>query len=204
MRALLIVLLILGYFLSAGRVKGMSSQDLRDERNAKRPSRLLSFMKSFAPYAPVAEVLIGCIGLITIGILIWQTKVQTEALQLEATSAIYSGILDLDKIFLEKPELRPYFYEGVVIEPTAVNYDKVLSIAEYKLDLFDLFWQHSDHLRERQDWVAWKNWISESFAKSPIMCTHLNTIQDMYGEGIVNFAVDNCPSGIIKNNRQRE
>jgi hypothetical protein len=36
MRVLFIVLyVLLGYVMSAGRAKGMSSRDLRDERNAK-------------------------------------------------------------------------------------------------------------------------------------------------------------------------
>jgi hypothetical protein len=195
-----------GVFMSAGRGKGISSRSSQNDGNAEGRDKWLLR----------AEVFITSLGLF-IGIgsiifLIQQTQemkaqtvrqaeaveAQTEALQLDAISTIYGSILELDKTFLAYPELRPYFYSGEVISPTDDKYNKVLSIAEYQLDLFDLFWQHSSYLSKRQDWVAWEKWISAGFADSPIMCKHLNALQDTYSEGLVDFAVDTCAPGTIQ------
>ena len=211
MNVILIVLLLTGYFMSVERVKGMSSENPRNNSNAEGRSGWVSRARY---YAPVAEVIIGFIGLSAIGFLIWQTlvmtaqtKQQTEALQRDAIGAIHSSVLELDKMFLDNAHLRPYFYSGQDISPVSEFYDEVLSIAEYQLNLFEVFWVQSYFARDLftpEDWEAWEEWMSEGFADSPILCKHLHDLQLMYSEALVNFAVASCPTGTIQNQRQSE
>jgi hypothetical protein len=131
MKAILTVLLLIGYFMSAGRVKEMSSRSSQNDGNADRLGKRLL----------IAEVCVASVGVViglsSIGFLIYQMKLQTKALQRDAVATIHGGVLELDKAFLANPKLRPYFYSGRHISPADMQYNEALSIAEFQLDLFD-------------------------------------------------------------------
>jgi hypothetical protein len=202
MKAILIVLLLMGYFMSLGRVKR------RNNRNTEERTGCLS---RALYYAPIFEVLIGIIGLISIGFLFWQiwemkaqTSRQTAALQRDVISTIYGGVIELNKAFLDKSDLRPYFYSKEDISPAHTDYDDALTIAEFHLNLFDLIRSQKNYAPESQDWAAWDSWIRLSFAHSPIMCKHLNEIQPAYGKDLVDIAFKNCPGGTIQKRERTE
>jgi hypothetical protein len=53
---------------------------------------------------------------------------------------VYQGFVsswfELDKLFINNPELRKYFYEGTSLSRTDPNYLKVICVAEYFDDAF--------------------------------------------------------------------
>ncbi len=82
--------------------------------------------------------------------------------------------LQVDRTFIEHPELRPLFYENVLLEGSGHDAYLVLAVAELMLDVLECVW---DQEREysTQDREAWKAWILDVFASSP-------TIRDLYDE----------------------
>jgi len=78
--------------------------------------------------------------------------------------------LQLDQVFIEYPQLRPFFYEGRPT-PDANSGDddlrhRVLATAEYALDIFECIWDHRDTY-DQADRESWKVWICDMIAQSP-------------------------------------
>jgi hypothetical protein len=81
-----------------------------------------------------------------------------------------ANVLALDRVFLEHPELRPYFYNGKDLDETDPLYPQVEAVAEMHLDVFDynlnyriLFPQQYHHPE------AEESFIREMLASSPVM-----------------------------------
>jgi hypothetical protein len=79
-------------------------------------------------------------------------------------------VLALDKLFLDYPEIRPYFYEGKDLDEAHPLYPKVEAAAEMHLDVFDYnisfrksFPQQYHHPE------ASECYIRDMLAKSPVM-----------------------------------
>lgn len=83
--------------------------------------------------------------------------------------------LQLDQVFIEHPELRPYFYESrPAPEPGGgddILRSRVLAAAEYALDIFECIWDHRDTYADT-DKDSWREWIGDMLASSPV-CTAL-------------------------------
>lgn len=94
--------------------------------------------------------------IITLIILIvqtWLSRRQTAILQAQTKAAfetssslslnqIWGMMFTIDDIFLEKPHLRQYFYEGVSLDEKNPHYPEAESAAEKWLDIMEhLLWQ---------------------------------------------------------------
>ena len=120
---------------------------------------------------------------VTLIVLIYQNKIismQTSYALQSVEGSIYSNIttqsLAEDEIFINRPELRPYFYDGKELEPNDPLRHQVHAAAEYILDFFDSLesqlkkypnlWIH-----EKREWEA--N-IVDQCAWSPVLCHYLD------------------------------
>ena len=96
-----------------------------------------------------------------------QTRVQIRDRSL-------SNCLSLHKIFLDQPELRPYFFEGKDLKESDPLYPKVVAVAEMHLDVFaynlDYRLVFPDDYRRPEDY---KRYICSRLALSPVMRRHL-------------------------------
>jgi hypothetical protein len=128
---------------------------------------------------------------VTLIVLIYQSKIismQTSYALQSVEGSIYSNItaqsLAEDEIFINHPELRPYFYAGKELEQNDPLRHKVHATAEYLLDFFDSLesqlrkypnlWIH-----EKREWEA--NTVDQ-FAWSPALCNYLDATKDWYSE----------------------
>ena len=66
------------------------------------------------------------------GYLAAQTRIATRDRSL-------SNVLTLHRVFLDQPELRPYFFEGKDIKETDPLYPQVEAVADMHLDVFAYF-----------------------------------------------------------------
>ncbi len=78
--------------------------------------------------------------------------------------------IEIDKTFIEHPELRPYFYEGDTIMNDNPNYAKASAVAEEMLDVFDGIIGNRYYKLDPTDEKIWRNWMISCFSKSPILC----------------------------------
>jgi hypothetical protein len=169
--------------------------------------KLIAFRRFSPP--EVLNAVFSVLGLLSLYFLLEQTRgtfVQAQHLARSVESSAYQSItselLELHKLHLEHPELRPYFRGGRDIRPDNPNYERALMLAEFQLDFFDSFWVQSEQMpnilgREGAAWVSWVNYMKDSFALSPIMCRHLESIRTWYTPQFVAFGKASCPKGMI-------
>ena len=91
--------------------------------------------------------------------------------------------LQLDQVFIEHPELRPFFYEGRPLPDPGSEGDtlrhRVLAAAEYALDIFECIWDHRDTYDDK-DKESWRAWIGDMLASSPTCSDLYTTNRDWY------------------------
>jgi len=84
---------------------------------------------------------VGSIGIWFSGVTLWFVWIQIRDAKRGIKSSTYQnvaqGMIDIDKIFIEKPELKPYFYSKKASAQGELIYPRLLSAAEMFLDFFD-------------------------------------------------------------------
>jgi hypothetical protein len=87
-----------------------------------------------------------------------------------------NNVLTLDRIFLDHPELRPYFYAGKDLEESDPLYPKVETVADMHLDVYgynlDYRLVFPDDYRRPEDY---KRYIRSMLVLSPVMRRRLET-----------------------------
>ena len=127
-------------------------------------------------------------------------NLNAAALDLTVNQNIMSHTLDVDKLFVDYPDLRPYFFEFTPITPSNKDYNRALAIADYQLDFFDVFlsqvYYSQSFLSDPQSGDAWDNYMGISFLQSPIMCHELKvaSIEQTYTAGVIKKFEGYCPN----------
>ncbi|HEY0727315.1 MAG TPA: hypothetical protein VGD38_04540 [Pyrinomonadaceae bacterium] len=146
--------------------------------------------------------LLGSLSLVFIYYQVVQTSTSLEASSKAAIGDAYANIgtftLDLDKVFIEKPKLRPYFYQGWDISEDHEDYHAVMGIAEMQLDFFDATLTQLE-IRPRENDLEmaaeeklWEKYFSKSFAKSRVLCKRYADDEDWYRENLKKYASEPC------------
>ncbi|PRY02537.1 hypothetical protein [Allonocardiopsis opalescens] len=105
------------------------------------------------------------------------------------TASYHSGtdlFMQLNLVFVEYPQVRPYFYSGKALTEDDPNFHRVQATAELILDVFEWIWHRREGITE-VDRQAWSDYIGRMFALSPVLRQyHLNhpawhpTVTDLY------------------------
>jgi len=89
---------------------------------------------------------------------------------------------ELDKAFLDHPELRPYFYDGKDIQQSDPLYFRAETMAEFILDNFDSIMKFDRTYPETLH-EGWRNWIYDSFSRSPLLVRTMEKLKPEYEPG---------------------
>jgi len=118
-----------------------------------------------------------------------QTDYISRTLLTGVTQSIGSEVEEITRLFIEYPEMRPYFYKGQSIDETHAHYARAEAIAELLLDsLYSIAEQarRAGTLASTQRPGAnWDAYISDIFAQSPILVKFLTERQAWYTEELV-------------------
>ena len=102
--------------------------------------------------------------------------------------------IELDKVFITSPELRPYFHSGYDIDTKNKNYLKAVAISDFMIDLFDLFWSQADKIPHIEKggsaWQAWRQYIGDCFKNSPVLTRRFEEVKSWYSKDFVRFIED--------------
>jgi len=170
---------------------GLISASLFWLRRKKPEVVALEAIKVYEYVSLCISVLYFITVVVTLVLLIFQNRIismQTSYALQSLEGSIYANVtnqtLAQDQIFIQNPELRPYFYEGKDTNPNDPLHNKVHATAEYLLDFFDsletqlkkypYLWIH-----ERREWEA--NTV-DMFAWSPVLCRYLDATRSWYSE----------------------
>lgn len=122
-----------------------------------------------------------------------QLKIQSEQLiiqnrefKLSLYASLTANVFEVNRILMNHPELRKYFYEGALVtndDPIEL----VATVAEFILDFFSVLQEHNrflqgDHLPSYDQWVRY---IQDLFRSSPFLCVQLSTNMDWYESGLI-------------------
>ncbi len=97
----------------------------------------------------------------------------TEQARLQAYLTGASQMAAIDSIFVEHPEMYPYFYEGREIAHTDSNYKKALPIAMAMANYLETSLPREG--TKLPEW--WERYMRDQFVLSPILCEYLERRQ---------------------------
>jgi hypothetical protein len=118
---------------------------------------------------------------------------QNSLLESQAYNYIESGLLELDKIFIEKSEYRPYFFENCSLPSKEVERQRVLAIADMKLDYMDSFYSQESRINwNRYTRSGWDEYFRDSFRRSIVLRQAFCNYQEQYGLELRAFASGTC------------
>src|SRR5438477_4270833 len=123
------------------------------------------------------SLLISLAGSIGVVVSLWllyrQTGIFNRQLMESVAQSVTSYSLEISRLFLQHPDLRPYFFSGQTIEESHPDYLRAEAVAEV---ILDIFWTMSNEARRIQGFQfadeearsQWANYMSDCFATSPI------------------------------------
>lgn len=159
-------------------------------------------------------------GVVSLALIFWQTKfvgAQTQflaeqtkfvgeqtklaALQIESNTAQArsANMAAIDAIFVENAAFYSYFYEGKPISPNDPEYAKVLTIAMAMTNYLEGSLDEYDNPAA----AAWKQYVDDQFALSPILCDYLASRGKWFDSRLVDIMEKNRARLSISDERVR-
>lgn len=116
--------------------------------------------------------------------LVWlQLSNANESLRTAVYANMSNWTFELDKAALEYPELRPYFADGVDLPTTDPLYPRAAAMAEFTLDNMDSILEYERQFPSGTLHAGWRNWIYDSFSRSPILVQTIEQLSAEYRPG---------------------
>lgn len=140
--------------------------------------------KALTPYE-WCSLVVSIVGfaavVVTLYLLHIENKLSDRALKEGALVPLKLQQLEIDKIFIEQPHLRKYFYENVPLgDPNSPESAQALAMAEYILDHFAAILPHTTVKGEPLTSTIWRNYIRDSCANSRVLSDTLRTRRQWY------------------------
>lgn len=89
-------------------------------------------------------------------------------------------LFDFNQIFINNPDLRPYFYSGKELNEDDPNYDKVMAMAENFQDFMDSVLMQRKSFPRIWPKSWWIPYFKDIFANSPVLCRSLRSTSNWY------------------------
>lgn len=109
-----------------------------------------------------------------------QTKEMTDTLKAAAHQADTAHMLAVDALFVNQPDLRPYFYSQKEVDRDHPDYDKVQAMAGLLLDYFGAIAYQRPHIPQIYPNTWWDPYFINMFANSPMLCAYLEEHEEYY------------------------
>jgi hypothetical protein len=120
-------------------------------------------------WTDVAQVFVSIVGFGCVLYQVWQLR---RAVAGDAYTSLYEQYVDVAKLFLERPELRPYFYEERVVDEEAPGGERTKAEVEILAELMTGLLEHAALQRRSiptKIYVeCWRAYTKERF-KSPAL-----------------------------------
>jgi hypothetical protein len=105
-------------------------------------------------------------------------------------------LLQIDRVIIEHPEVRPYFYDNQDLQPDDPIAPRVEAVAELILDAFEWIWRRQRGLNLK-DQEGWRRYILECLDSSTTLCSYHKRHSEWYP------AVESILKGRASGRRQR-
>jgi hypothetical protein len=143
------------------------------------------------------EVLTLVVAAVSVAILVWQLAALNRTLESQAYNYILVGLTELDKMFIEKSDLRPHFLENLPLPDDKPTRLKIRALADAKLDFIDAFYSQEGHINwKRYTKQGWEKYFEQSFKCSFVLREMYCRDQNLYGNSLRSFISTIFPSGM--------
>ena len=120
----------------------------------------------------ICSAIIGVLGLPALVISLVMVRKQLKLAANANRATVYQSVpqlmIEIDRLFVDRPELKPYFYRNKPISKDDPEYERVMSVAEILLDFMDFVTAVEPALPE-YDWDSWKCYFQELAGTSPAL-----------------------------------
>jgi hypothetical protein len=114
------------------RLRQIFDQELDD----KTPKLGTELKEIHAMNTDINAILALVVSIIALGLALFEGIMQQRSYREQVYQGFANSWFELDKIFIEYPELRKYFYDGASLDKDNPDYNQVISIAELFDDAF--------------------------------------------------------------------
>lgn len=143
-----------------------------------------------------ASLLVSVAGivalLVSVGYLAKQTREmakQTEAAVQASLGSPFDRVaaqmFQMDQVFVDHPEFRVYFYDGVHVPHEGDAMQRALAIAEMRLDFFDQVLKEDGSNPSLWPFGMWEPHITSALSQSPVMRDYLMRMRNSYSPKLV-------------------
>jgi hypothetical protein len=145
-------------------------------------------------WTDVAQLAVAIIGFVLILLQLGKLK---EQLAGDAYTSLYEQYVEVGKLFLERPELRPYFYNDDAVDERARDGKTTLAQVEIVAELMTGLLEHAALQRKSMPKKiyeqCWQEYTRERFEKSPALRAFWEENKGWYAEKFYEIA-DDCVS----------
>ncbi len=143
----------------------------------------------------VLSLLISLAGSVGVVFSLWllyrQTGIFNRQLMESVAQSVTSYSLEVSRLFLQHPDLRPYFFDGQAIEESHPDYLRAEAVAEVMLDIFWTMMSEAERIQDSsfknaEGRVQWAIYMGDCFANSPLLTSFLRKRQEWYGPAMLN------------------
>lgn len=142
----------------------------------------------------IAQTIAAVIGATAILIAFFQWQEGQRRAEQDVYRTISKDWNDHLKFFVENPELRPYFFSGLPLDPNNQQAERIHAVADVRIDLMDAVMTHM----QVQGWTGkegqpWRRTFEDAFRNSPVLCDTIFPTWSNYGL-VVDVAIKACPN----------
>jgi hypothetical protein len=149
----------------------------------------------FAEEVKWTDVAQLCVSIIGFGFVWYQVRQLGKAVEGDAYTSLYEQYVEVGKIFLERPQLRPYFYNDRAVDERAPDGEKTLAEVEIVAELMTGLLEHAAlqrHSMPRRIYEeCWQAYTNERFEKSPALRAFWEKNKGWYAKKFYEIA-DDC------------
>lgn len=141
----------------------------------------------------IATVLMAIVGILGFWGLIIQLRKVDRQLRISARGDIFAMAARMKEVFVQRPEMRPLFFDGKRIERDDASYSRAVAIADYYcLYLEQIATQvRSIDPRRRESWLRY---VSGIYHASPIVRDYLADKRSWYASDLWKAIEEYAPS----------
>lgn len=141
--------------------------------------------------------------LLALIVVIYQLSRLNLSIRISAQAAVYQQATDARAFLVQYPELRKYFFDGVVADPGSEDYSRAKTVGEMFLNYMEHLILQRGSLRS-SDWTAWQNFARKTLCNSPILREVLAEQPDAYCEELVKLSKHSANATTTRESTTRE
>lgn len=133
---------------------------------------------SLETLSSVAGAAIAALGFAAI---LYQLRQLDQDMKSNTRTSIYDMAARIKEVFLNRPHLRPYFFDGQAISPDNAHYGEALAVADYYCLYLEQITTQQATIAD-SDRTAWCKYAYDIYHNSPIIKAYLSDKKQWYSE----------------------